>query len=180
MRRVRASRAGPRARPRSKGYSAVPHLNPNFLRFAIILIADSALAAAFYPALRWRSSRRVALLVPLILIIAASPLLMPSRARVLRFLQTLFATGILVKLYDAGAQPVGAPAPSFWEYLKYLPNDLWAVLRRPPPEAAWPARKNLRLLALRSAGLAIGLLLCFAAWNINWTATPFLAENAAK
>src|SRR5258706_10995547 len=125
MRRVRASRAGPRARPRSKGYSAVPHLNPNFLRFAIILIADYALAAAFSPALRWRTSRPVPLLVPLILIIAASPLLMPSRPRVLRFLQPPFAPRILLKLHDPGAQPVGAPAPSFWEFLQYLPHDLW-------------------------------------------------------
>src|SRR5262249_30335673 len=102
----------------------------------------------------------------------------PLEADPLRFLASLFAITLLVKLYDLHWQaPLGLRL-SLWGYLAYLPNGFWLVLRREPSRPPTPL--DLRRLGFRAPAALASVLLCVTLYPVNWSTVWFPLEHVLK
>lgn len=147
---------------------------------ALTLATAVALAAAlaFYPALRLNGGGRTLACLVCSSVVGVSPCLIPLEANPLRFLASLFAITLLVKLYDLHRQPPLGRRLGLWGYLAYLPNGFWLVLRREPSRPPLPL--DLRRLGFRApAALASGLL-CVALHRVNWSTVWFPLEHVLR
>jgi hypothetical protein len=111
-------------------------------------------------------------------VVALCPSLIPTSSNPLRFVATLFAITLLVKLYDLFQEPRLAGRLGFWPYLAYLPNGFWLVLRREPSQV--PRARDVRRLAGMFLASCISLVLGVGLWRQEWSAVPFAFEHALK
>lgn len=150
----------------------------NWIRPGLALGIAFAAALSFYPALSLGRRARTVPWLASSSVVALAPCLVPLYANPLRFLATLIAAELLVKLYDAhlGSRP--DPPLGFWESLAYLPNWFWLVLSRKPKPLPWGT--DLRLLGTRVVAalvLGVGTISLFC---LDFSSVPFFVEHALK
>ena len=104
--------------------------------------------------------------------------LIPLEANPLRFLASLFAITLLVKLYDLHRQPLLGLRLSLWGYLAYLPNGFWLVLRRVPSRP--PMTLDFQRLRFRAPAALLSVLLCVVLYRVNWSTVWFPLEHLLK
>jgi len=135
----------------------------------------------FYATLRVGSRRRQWLWLLLLESLAVStPLLVPARARFLRFLAAVIAAWVGTKLYDLHRAAGRGFRPHLGTFVGYLPNPfalaLDTVLREPRP----PWRPDVLRLLLGALGSAVALALLIRIFRVDWQRLPFALEHCAK
>src|SRR5262245_23100358 len=130
----------------------------HWMALALASAVSLAAALAFYPALRLRPRGRTLSWLACSAAVGVSPCLIPLEANPLRFLASLFAITLLVKLYDLHRQaPLGLRL-GLRSYLAYLPNGFWLVQRLEPSRP--PTTLDLRRLGFRAPAAVASALLC--------------------
>jgi MBOAT, membrane-bound O-acyltransferase family len=137
-----------------------------------------AAALAFYPARRPGCQIRTSVWLASSVVVALSPCLIPLTAKPLRFVASLLAITLLVKLYDVFREPGLAERLDLQSYLAYLPNGYWLVLRREP--GRMPVTRDLRRLGWAGPASLLSLLWCAILWRLEWSTVPFAIEHALK
>lgn len=149
-------------------------------RLALALASGFAAALAFYPALALPRGRRRLLLLLVAVPILLSPLLLPPEAALLRFVVSVNAVALVVKLYDLHRDAERGPRPSFRNFAVLLPNWGSYVLRKLDGEPQPGRRQNLVHLLWGLVGLAATSALMAGIFRINWYGQPFYLEHCAK
>jgi hypothetical protein len=110
--------------------------------------------------------------------VALSPCLIPTTANPLRFVASLIAVTLLVKLYDTYKEPELAQRLMPRSYVAYLANGFWLVLRREPGRV--PAARDRRRLTAAGLASLLAVLWCAVLWQQDWSAVPFGLEHVVK
>ncbi len=151
------------------------------LTWCLSAVAVACVAAAgFYPALALGRRGRIAAFFVLGIAVALAPLLIPPEQRLVRFLAAAFAGTLVMKMWDLH---VGAPRESrlsFRDFLTFLVNLPFLVLRKRGLERQPSAATNHRNLglALLRAGVASAMLALL--FRFDWSGSPFLLEHSLK
>ena len=158
----------------------VPRFISNYELAVIALAPAVALAAAlaFYPARRLGGRGRTWAWLACSTVAALSPCLVPLSAKPVRFVASLTAITMLVKLYDVYRQCRLAQHMSLQSYLAYLPNGFWLVLGKEPSRV--PLTCDLRRLTWVTPAFLSTLLLGAGLWQLDWSAVPFAVEHSLK
>lgn len=146
--------------------------------FLVAFFTANAAAIAFFFALRLGRRFRTVTWALCSAVIALSPCLASLEAKGLRFLDCVAAVCLLFKIYDAHRSPAAAIERGILQWLLYLPNWFWFVLRRVPRGRS--AGKDWTRVAI---GLPLTAGLLVAAWallQVNWAGTPFVLEHVTK
>ncbi len=153
----------------------------NLLDWCFIALTTAvalAAALAFYPARRLGARSRTPAWLAASAVVALSPSLIPLTSTPLRFVASLIAVALLVKLYDLHMEPRLSLRLSLQSYVAYLANPLWLVLRKEPSRV--PATRDLRLLAVTAPAFLVPMLLGVGLWWQDWSAVPFAVEHTLK
>jgi hypothetical protein len=150
----------------------------NWYVIALAPMVAFAAALAFYPARRLGGRGRTWAWLACSAVVALSPCLVPLCAKPVRFVASLTAITMLVKLYDVYMECPLAQHTSLQSYLAYLPNGFWLVLRKEPSRVPWT--RDLRRLTCVTAAFLSTLLLSAGLWQQDWSAVPFAIEHALK
>jgi hypothetical protein len=150
----------------------------NWYVIALAPAVAFAAAVAFYPARRKGGRGRTWAWLACSAVVALSPCLVPLGAKPVRFVASLTAITILVKLYDVYMECRLAQHMSLQSYLAYLPNGFWLVLRKEPSRV--PLVRDLRRLTWAVPALLVLMLLGVGLWRQDWSAVPFALEHALK
>lgn len=145
--------------------------------FSVALATASFAAAAPVLVRHWQGVARLIVWLAPGVVVALTPCLVPIDSGPWRFLATLWAICLLVKLYDSfhSRDVLTAHSPQF--YLTWLPNAFWLVLSRPPASIDSAVdRGRLRSASMR-AGLAFMPVAVFA---LDWSRWPFQVEHCVK
>jgi hypothetical protein len=134
-------------------------------RFALAAAIALAAALAYYPALRLHQRTRTFVWLVCSAIVGLSPCLIPLNAKPLRFVASLLAINLLVKLYDVHKEARPDLHLSMLSYLAYLPNGAWLVLRRKPNRP--PMRHDLFSLLVRVPAALLAVIVCMILFWIN-------------
>jgi hypothetical protein len=147
----------------------------------LLAIATAFLAAAaFSLALGLGRRTRLAALLGLAVPILLSPLLVPAKATLLRFLASVASVMLLVKVCDVHFGACRGSKPSLPAFLVFLLNQFSVVLRRLDDERRPTARENLVRLARAVIGLVLGTVVLVWLFRLDWDGQPFALEHSAK
>lgn len=146
--------------------------------FWFAFVIANAAASGFYFALRLGSRGRTIAWLLCSALIVLSPYWIPHDARTLRFVGSVAALTLLLKIYDAYRDPVMAAATGVRRWLTYLPNWFWFVLRRVPRPR--PARRDWRRVAALAPLMVAAVSLCAWLLRLNWSGVPFALEHMTK
>jgi MBOAT, membrane-bound O-acyltransferase family len=149
---------------------------PTFAGF----LAPYIVALAAFPLLAKRAS--IPWIVPLgvCLLIVAAPWLIPPELRLLRFLVSISAAVLAIKVIDVAVDVHQRRVPTWQQYFDFLVNPFTHVRRCLAQERRPPWRENLFNLVWSSAGCAVGLALLFTLFGVDWSGWSFLIEHVAK
>ena len=151
-----------------------------WLAVAFPVAVALAVACSFYPALGLSKGPRLAVLGAIELAVLLTPTLVEPDLRFARFLASVLAIALAVKLFDLHLGAALGDRPSFWDVFTFLIN-LTSVVRRKlvdEPRPGFPA--NLRRLGLMTLASLPGGLLFAACYRVDWRPIPFAIEHAAK
>lgn len=112
--------------------------------------------------------------------ILVSPCLVPGEHPLLRFLASMSATIVAIKVIDVWLDARRRSAPSWHEYLAFLANPFVHVRRSLSLERRPSRRENISGLVSGSFGCAIGIALVAGLFNVDWYRWPFVAEHVSK
>lgn len=148
--------------------------------YFIVLAPAVAVAAAlaYYPARRLGGASRTLAWLASSAVVALSPCLIPLTSKPLRFVGSLIAITLLVKLYDVYMESRLALHMSLQSYLAYLPNGFWLVLRKEPSRML--LIRDLMRLAWAAPASLLSVLIGVGLWRKDWSAVPFAFEHALK
>jgi hypothetical protein len=146
-------------------------------RLALAVVVAFVAALAFYPALRLPHRSRAIIWLGCSTIVGLSPCLISLNATPLRFLASLLAITLLVKLYDVHREVRLGLHLSLWSYLAYLPNGFWLVLRRKPKRPSMS--QDLWNLGLRAPAALLSVIVCLMLLQSNWRVS-FAFEHILK
>jgi hypothetical protein len=150
------------------------------VRFLLALLAAFLAGAASFPALGLGRWVRVAVFLGLALPILFSPLVMPAKASLLRFLASVAAVLLLVKVWDVQFGASRGSKLDLATFLVFLLNPFSFVLSRLGGERRPPLRENLVHLAQAVTGLVLGGMVCIGLFRLDWEGQPFALEHSAK
>lgn len=114
------------------------------------------------------------------LLIVMTPWLVPSHDPLLRFLASLSAAVVAIKVIDVSLDVRHRSTPTWREYLDFLANPFVFVRRCLPLERRPNLNENLVSLAGGSLGCIAGLALLFGLFSVDWSSLHFLAEHVSK
>ena len=150
------------------------------MRVVVGFLAPYLIAVAVFPLLLRRGrSAQVAAAVACILIVA-TPWLIPADAALLRFLASISAAILAIKVIDAARDVQQGRAPAWRAYIDFLANPFTHVRRCLPHEPQPPQRQNLLTVLAASGACAIATALLAALFGIDWSGVPFLVEHMSK
>jgi hypothetical protein len=144
-----------------------------------VAIAGGCASVAF-PCLALPGRRRARLLLALSVLIAASPALVQSDAKLARFAAALVAVVMLVKLYDLHVSAERNDRLSFGAHIVWLLNWFSIVHRKVDAEPRPPRAEDGRRLLVAASGCLGGSLLLVWAFRVEWFGVPFLVEHSTK
>ena len=113
-------------------------------------------------------------------LIVACPWLIPPEARLLRFIASIAAAVLVIKVIDAAVDLTHGRTVSWQDHLAFLVNPFTHVRRCLPLERQPAPGENRSALALSGFICAIALVVLQGLFRLDWSGLPFLAEHAAK
>jgi hypothetical protein len=148
--------------------------------YSVALAPAVAFGAAlgFYPFRRPQSRCRTIAWIASSAVAALSPCLIALDSKPLRFVASLIAITVLVKLYDVYREPRLAQRRSVHFYLANLLNGYWLVLRDEPRPV--PVSRDLKHLVWAVPATSLSILLGVILWQQDWSSVPFAIEHALK
>jgi hypothetical protein len=149
-----------------------------YLLTAVVLAGGVALA--IYPGLLLRGRSGWSALVVASLPITASPLLVPSEQRLLRFLAAVAAVMLVAKLYDVQSDVRCSRSPALRDFVSFVLHPFSLVRRCLIHEPRMARRRILFALAKGVLGFSVGSALLYWLFCIRWEGCPFLVEHASK
>jgi len=146
----------------------------------LVLAAAVAIAATFgfYPAMRLGRSWRTCAWLVCSAVVALSPAIVPLDFTSLRFVASLLAITLLVKLFDMHQAAQSERLPDFSSYAGYVSDIFWLVFRERPNRRS-VGHDVWRLLRTGPAA-AFAILLCVVLFRLDWARIPFTVEHCAK
>ncbi|MEM8873559.1 MAG: MBOAT family O-acyltransferase [Planctomycetota bacterium] len=111
-------------------------------------------------------------------VILVAPCWIPLNMSALRFLSCVVAVTLLWKTYDAYRNPALAAGSGVKNWILYLPNWFWFVLKRVPRNR--PARSDWRRVAVEAPLMIAWVALCVLLLRFDWSDVPFAIEHTAK
>jgi hypothetical protein len=148
--------------------------------FLTAVAVQSFVALSFYPTLAWSRSRRRPLAMIAIMLIALTPLGIAATLRFPRFLSTVIAIALIVKIYDLHRTCGPGLRPTFIGYAAYLPNCLSVVWRKLPATPHPTRGENTRRLFVALIQTAAAGALFVWVLRLDWRSVPFLLEHSVK
>jgi hypothetical protein len=112
--------------------------------------------------------------------ITASPLLVPSEQRLLRFLAAVAAVMLVAKLYDVQYDVRCSRSPTLRDFVSFVLHPFSLVRRCLIHESRMSRRRILFALAKGVLGFSAGSALLYWLFCIRWEGCPFLVEHASK
>jgi hypothetical protein len=148
------------------------------LPIILAFVIPVAAVVAYYPMLRWSTSRQRAPWILLMLAAGLAPCLVPLSHVSVRFGATLVAIALLVKLYTAFVQHALAAKMGFGDYAVYLAHPALIVLNRRQPNVS--AADNRRRIGFYGPATLIAILLCVLLFRMDWNGLPLALEHCLK
>jgi len=149
------------------------------LTLAGFLTPYLAAGAAFPLLLRGLPSLWIVSLGTCILIVWA-PWLIPADAPLLRFVASVSAAVLAIKVIDVSVDVRQGRVPTWNEYIEFLVNPFTHVRRSLVHERRPPQRENLLTVVAGLITFAIATAMLDGLFRVNWSNLPFLAEHASK
>ena len=143
-------------------------------------IAPYLVAIAAFQFLAVRRTSHWMLPVGMCLLVALSPGLISMQHPVLRFLASLSAATVAIKIIDLWLDIRLRSAPTWQEFLAFLANPFIYVRRCLPREPRPLSRHDLVRFLKESLICFTGIALLVAAFSIDWRDWPFLVEHSTK
>ena len=114
------------------------------------------------------------------LLIVLSPWLVPAASPPLRFLASISAAIVAIKVIDVSLDVRQRSTPTWREYFDFLTNPFVYVRRCLPLERRPTLHENLLSLVAAFFGCAVGLALLVSLFSVDWSSRHFLAEHVSK
>ncbi len=121
-------------------------------------------------------------LVPLgaCLLIVSSPWFIPDEFPVLRFLASISAAMLTLKLIDVSLELKRQSRVTWQEYVNFLSNPFTLVRRSLGNERRPSQRENLTSLMSGTIGCAAAIAVLSVLFSLDWSHVPFLVEHVGK
>jgi MBOAT, membrane-bound O-acyltransferase family len=113
-------------------------------------------------------------------LIVWSPWLIPEASRMLRFLASVSATMLALKVIDVSLDLGKRRVLTWQEYADFLSNPFTLVRRSLASERRPSPKENFRRLLRGSIGCTVALAVLFCLFETDWSNLPFLLEHAGK
>jgi MBOAT, membrane-bound O-acyltransferase family len=113
-------------------------------------------------------------------LIVCAPGLIPADSRMLRFLASMSAAMVAMKVIDVAIDLRQRRVPTWPEYRDFLANPFTLVRRCLADEPRLARRENLLNLAQGLVGCAAGVALLIVLFRVDWSAWGFLVEHVGK
>ena len=114
------------------------------------------------------------------MLIVMTPWLVPAADPLLRFLASMSAAVVAIKVIDFSLDVRHRSTPTWREYFDFLTNPFVLVRRCLALERHPNLHENLMSLAGGSLGCTTGLALLFGLFSVDWSSLHFLAEHVSK
>lgn len=137
-------------------------------------------AASFYPALVLRRRGRLAAFLVLGTAVALAPLVIPPDQRLARFFAAVFAAILLMKMWDLHVGALRENRLPFRDFLAFLVNLPFLVLRRQGFERQPTPQENFLHLGLGVLGVGAAFAALELLSQFDWSGLPFLLEHSLK
>jgi hypothetical protein len=144
-----------------------------FLAPYLIAIAAFPLLARRAPVL-WLCASATCLLIVL------SPRLIPADSAFLRFVASISAAMLALKVVDVSLDVWRRRGPTWSEYVGFLANPFTHVRRSLAHERRPTRRENLTTAGVSSAACAMATAILMALFEVDWSDLPFWAEHSSK
>ena len=143
-------------------------------------LAPYLVALAAFPHLAKRGPVPWSIPLGSCLLIVLSPWLVPADAPPLRFLASISAAIVAIKLIDVSLDVRQRSTPTWREYFDFLTNPFIYVRRCLALERRPTLHENLLSLVGGLLGCAVGLALLVGLFRVDWSGRHFLAEHVSK
>ena len=143
-------------------------------------LAPYLIALAAFPHLEKRGPVPWSIPLGSCLLIVLSPWLVPADSPALRFLASISAAIVAIKVIDVSLDARQRSAPTWQEYFDFLANPFVYVRRCLALERRPTLHENLVSLVGGLVGCAVGLALLAALFKVDWSGRPFVAEHVSK
>ena len=143
-------------------------------------LAPYLVALAAFPHLAKRGPVPWSIPLGSCLLIVLLPWLVPAEAPPLRFLASISATIVAIKVIDVSLDVRQRSTPTWREYFDFLTNPFIYVRRCLALERRPTLHANLLSLVGGLLGCAVGLALLVGLFSVDWSAWHFLAEHVSK
>ena len=120
------------------------------------------------------------ILISSCLLIVMTPWFVPAGDPLLRFLASISAAVVAIKVIDFSLDVRHRSTPTWREYFDFLTNPFVLVRRCLALERRPNLHENLMSLAGGSLGCTTGLALLFGLFSVDWSSLHFLAEHVSK
>lgn len=151
------------------------------LAWSLSAIAIAYIAAAsFYPALALGRRGRIAAFCVLGTAVALAPLVIPPEHRLTRFVVAVFAGILVMKIWDLHVGALREDRMPFRDFLAFLVNLPFLVLRRRGLEHQPTKARNLLHLGLGVLGAGAAYVALELLSRFDWSGSPFLFEHSLK
>ena len=114
------------------------------------------------------------------MLIVMTPWLVPADNPLLRFLASISAAVVAIKVMDVSLDVRHRSTPTWREYLDFLANPFVLVRRCLALERRPKLHENLVSLAGGSLGCAAGRVLLLGLFSADWSGLHFVAEHVSK
>ena len=138
------------------------------------------IALVAYPLLM--HSARFGLVTPVAacLLIVGCPWLIPADLPMLRFIASISAAMLAIKVIDVSVDQRQGRMPTWNAHVGFLANPFTHVRRSLPLERRPPLKQNLRALVLGSVSCTTCVALLVGLFRVDWATWHFLVEHVSK
>lgn len=143
-------------------------------------LAPYLIAFAAFPQLAKRDLTPWIIPIGSCLLIVMSPWLVPADSPLLRFLASISAIIVAIKVLDVTFDVRQRAAPTWREYVDFLTNPFIYVRRCLPLEHRPTLRENLLSLIGGFFGCAVCLAILDILFSLDWSNRHFLVEHVSK
>ena len=143
-------------------------------------LAPYLVALAAFPHLAKRGPVPWSIPLGTCLLIVLSPWFVPADSPLLRFLASVSAAIVAIKVIDVSVDARQRSTPTWREYFDFLTNPFIYVRRCLVLERRPTMHENLLSLVGGLLGCAIGLALLVGLFSVDWSSRHFFAEHVSK
>ena len=143
-------------------------------------LAPYLIAIAAYPLLVRRAFYAWLAAAGITFLIVTTPWLIPVESALFRFVASISAAILAIKVIDTSLDVEQGRAPMWNEYIDFLANPFTHVRRSLVHERRPPMRETLLTALAASAACAIVTTVLITLFKVDWSNVPFLVEHVSK